>query len=97
MFPSTSLVGFRVGGVLMLLLLLLMLRLRRSVAAMLVRRWACSSETDLLRFHVTAVDASSFSVTFPHTWLIFSMMMMMMMQSNFDISIIPRRGGGRAR
>lgn len=93
MFPSTSLVGFRMGGVLLLLL-------RWSVATMLIRRWACSNETDLLLFNVTAIDASSFSVTFPHTRFIFSMMMvmMMMMHSNFDISIIPcRGGGGRAR
>lgn len=96
MFPSTSLVGFRMGGV---LLLLVLLRLRGGVAAMLIRRWASSNETDLLLFTVT-VDASSFSMTFPHTRLIFSMMvmMMMMMHRNFDISIIPcRGGGGRAR
>lgn len=82
---------------------MLLLLLRGSVAAMLIRRWACSHETDLLLFNVTAVDhttsASSFTVTLPSTRFIFSLMMMMMMvmHSNFDIPIVPGRGGGRAR
>lgn len=68
---------------------------------MLIRRWACSNETDLLLFNMTAVDnttsASSFTVTLPGTSFVFSLMMMMMMHSNFDIPIVPGRGGGRAR
>lgn len=82
---------------------MLLLLLRGGVAAVLIRRWACSNETDLLLFHMTAVDnatsASSFTVTLPSASFIFSlmMMMMMMMHSNFDIPIVPGRGGGRAR